>query len=104
MKWRLLNILHNFWNVGGYYHSFGLMESEKEKTPSNINSAAEQEEKIDSVTSARSTVGHEDSQQASEQTSSATSALSCKAKSAEKPAKNKKPLDGTYYYLKRYKT
>ena len=72
------------------------MESENGRTPVNVG---QEEKNINSVPS-----GREDSQQASEQTSSATSASSCKAESSEKPMESEKTLDGMYYlYLGHYK-
>ena len=70
------------------------MESENGRTLVNVG---QEEENINSVPSTRSSDGREDSQQASEQPSFATSASSCKAESSEKPIENEKTLDGMYY-------
>ena len=79
------------------YHSFDPMESENGRTLVNVG---QEEENLNSVPSD----GREDSQQASEQPSSATSGSSCKAESSEKPMENEKTLDGMYYlYLGHYK-
>ena len=78
------------------------MESESGRIPVN---AGQDKENINSMASATSSDGHENiSQQACEQSPSATSASSCTAERSEKSTKHEKSLDGTYYYLELFKT